>query len=140
LSRILCIDYGTRRTGLAVTDPTRTIAQGLPTIEHRDETEQLAAIRRAIAQWEATELVVGLPLSQSGKPSARSQAVLAFAERLRAATGLPVVTFDERFSTSRADELLAEVYGGTSRKKARQSAVDKVAATIILEDYLASPR
>ncbi len=138
MSRILAIDYGTRRTGLAISDPTRTIAQALGTVSHRCEAELIGAISRIIAEWQVSELVVGLPLGSRGQPSQRSQAVQGFCRRLAAATRLPVHTINERFSTVRASQVLATVYGGTSRKPRRQQAVDRVAATIILEDYLAT--
>jgi len=149
--RILCIDYGERRTGVAVSDETKTIAQGLPTIDHRSAREQIDAVKRLIAEHEVDEIVVGLPISRSGKPSSRSRQVSVFVEMLGDVTGLPVKTFDERFSTVRANEVLEETYGrsdvrsrnrppGTGTARRRKAAVDKIAATIILEDYLASRR
>jgi putative Holliday junction resolvase len=146
--RILCVDYGERHTGVAVSDETRTIAQGLPSIHHENEQRQIEAIRKLVAEHAVDEVVVGLPISQSGRPSTRSEQVKAFATRLTAATGLPVVPFDERFSTMRANDVLEEAYGGgrhepgrrpaTGRNKKRKEAVDRIAATIILEDYLAA--
>ncbi|MBM3330469.1 Holliday junction resolvase RuvX [candidate division WOR-3 bacterium] len=147
MGRILCIDYGERHTGVAVSDPTRTIAQALPTIHHSSKRELLEALRRLIAEQEVTEVVIGLPVAQSGKPSRRSEQVRSFAGQLRKATGLSVATFDERFSTARATEVLEEMSGGrdlapgkraaTGRNRKRREAVDRIAATIILEDYLA---
>jgi len=150
MGRILCIDYGERHTGVAVSDPTRTIAQALPTIHHSSEGELLEALRRLIIEREVDEIVIGLPVSQSGKPSRRSEQVRSFAGQLKKATGLPVTTCDERFSTARAIEVLEETRGGrnlalgrraaTGKDKKRREAVDRIAATIILEDYLASRR
>ena len=147
MGRILCVDYGERHTGVAVSDPTRTIAQALPTIHHASESELLEALKRLIGEREVDEIVIGLPVSQAGKPSKRSEQVRAFAGQLRKATGLVVTTFDERFSTARAIEVLEEVRGGrtlapgkraaTGKDKKRREAVDRIAATIILEDYLA---
>jgi putative Holliday junction resolvase len=147
MGRILCIDYGERHTGVAVSDPTRTIAQALPTIHHATESELLEALKRLIAEQEVDEIVIGLPVSQSGKPSRRSEQVRSFAGQLRKATGLPVTPFDERFSTTRAIEVLEEAGGGrqlapgrraaTGKDKKRREAVDRIAATIILEDFLA---
>ena len=138
MSRILCLDLGERHTGVAVSDVTKTIAQGLPTIHHAGEKNLLAAVRQLVAEHEVDEIVLGLPVGMAGNPSARSRKVEEFGNRLAAATGIKVTYFTERFSTARANEVLEEVYGGTSRKKARRQAVDKVAATIILEDYLGS--
>jgi putative Holliday junction resolvase len=150
MGRILCIDYGERHTGVAVSDPTRTIAQALPTIHHATQSELLEALQRLIVGQEADEIVIGLPVGQSGRPSRRSEQVRSFAGQLKKATGLSVSTFDERFSTARANEVLEEVRGGralapgkrpaTGRDKKRREAVDRIAATIILEDYLASRR
>ena len=148
MGRILCIDYGERHTGVAVTDPTRTIARSLPTVHHSTESELLEALRHIIVEQEVDEIVIGLPVAQSGKPSRRSGQVRSFAGQLKRATKLPVTTFDERFSTARANEVLEEVRGGralapgkrpaTGRDKKRREAVERIAATIILEDYLAA--
>jgi putative Holliday junction resolvase len=148
MGRILCVDYGERHTGVAISDPTRTIAQAVPTIHHSTERELLEALKRLIREQEVDEIVIGLPVSQSGKPSARSEQVRAFADALASATGLPVTPFDERFSTVRANEVLEEIRGGralapgrrpaTGRDRKRREAVDRIAATIILEDFLAS--
>jgi putative Holliday junction resolvase len=150
MGRILCIDYGERHTGVAVSDPTRTIAQALPTIHHASESELLEALKRLLGEREVDEIIIGLPVSQSGNPSRRSEQVRSFAGQLRKATGLPVTTFDERFSTARAIEVLEETRGGralapgkhaaTGRDKKRREAVDRIAATIILEDFLSSRR
>jgi putative holliday junction resolvase len=148
MGRILCIDFGKRRTGVAVSDITRTIAQGLPTIEHKDEQHLLKALRQVIREQEVDEVVFGLPLAQSGKPSMRSEQVRSFAGQLKKATGLPVEFHDERFSTVRAAHVLERAcsdpehdvhhkprvsHGAPKHKRA----VDRIAATIILEDYLA---
>lgn len=137
MPRIFCLDFGERHTGAAVSDETKTIAQGLPTIHHRSVDELLQRVRQLVTEYEANEVVVGSPVGMTGRPSQRSLAVEAFGKRL-AATGIKVTYFSERFSTARANEVLEEVYGGTSRKKARREAVDKVAATIILQDFLES--
>jgi putative Holliday junction resolvase len=147
MGRILCIDYGERHTGVAVSDPTRTIAQALPTIHHATENKLLEALKRLLIEQEVDEVVIGLPVSQSGNPSRRSEQVRSFAGQLRKATGLPVTTFDERLSTARAIEVLEETRGGrelspgrraaVGRNKKRREAVDRIAATIILEDFLA---
>ncbi len=150
MGRTLCIDYGERHTGVAISDPTRTIAQALPTIHHSNESELLEALKRLIVEQEVNEVVIGLPVSQSGKPSRRSEQVRSFVGQLKKVTGLPVVTLDERFSTARAIEVLEETRGhrdltpgrraATGKDKKRREAVDRIAATIILEDYLAARR
>lgn len=136
MSRILCIDYGERHTGAAISDQTRTIVQGLPTIHHRSESALLAAICRLVAEHEVTAVVLGLPLGQSGKPSTRSKQVRRFGARLSRELQLPVTMFDERFSSSRAHEILDETYAGRLAPKKRRAAADRIAAMLILEDYL----
>ncbi len=151
MGRILCIDFGKRRTGVAVSDITRTIAQGLPTIEHKDEQHLLKALLKVICEQEVDEVVFGLPLGQSGKPSKRSVQVRSFAGQLKKAAGLPVEFHDERFSTVRAAHVLERTYFDPELKVHHQPrishgapkhkrAVDRIAATIILEDFLAARR
>jgi putative Holliday junction resolvase len=136
MGRVLCIDYGERHTGVAVSDQTRSIAQGLSTVHHQTDAELIAALQRLVAEHEIAELVIGLPLGQTGRPSTRSNHVRAFASRLHKATGVPIVTVNERYSTARADAVLRGAYGGTSRKTGRRRNVNKVAATMLLQDYL----
>ncbi len=147
MGRILCLDVGEKRTGVAVSDETRMIAQSLPTIQHKSEKRLVDEVERLIAEYEVDAIVVGLPLSLSGKPSTRSELVRKFSARLEKALGIPVELFDERYSTTRANRILEQAYGGprkrqkppaTGRSKSRKRAVDRIAATVILEDYLAS--
>ncbi len=147
MGRILCIDYGLRRTGLAISDPTRTIASALATIEHRDETMLINQLKLIVTEQEIDEIVLGLPLSQSGRPSQRSTQVTAFGSRLARVFKLPVHYCDERYSTLRAQAILDEVYGdpvprrgrpprhvpGVKRKK---QSLDRIAAVLILQDFL----
>ncbi len=146
MSRIICLDVGEKRTGVAITDETRTIARGLTTIEHNGRRELLEAVKRLLAENEVGLLVVGLPVSLGGKPTTRSESVRRFARRLEQATGIPVELCDEDLSTVRANEVLEQTYGrpqhrvgrpATGRAKRRRQAVDRIAATIILQDYLA---
>ncbi len=151
MGRILCVDYGRSRTGVAVSDITKTIAQSLPTIEHKDEQHLLKVLLRIISEQEVDEVVFGLPLSQSGNPSKRSEQVRSFAGQLKKAVCLPVKLHDERFSTVRAAHVLECTYFDPDRKVHHQPrvshgapkhkrAVDRIAATLILEDFLASRR
>ncbi len=146
MSRILCLDYGERRTGVAVSDETGTIARGLSTIACRSDTELLNAVQQLVADYAIAEIVLGLPLSLSGKPSARSEKVKAFAARLTQSTGIRVTLVDERLTTAMANRALSETQQPEqSREKRRvrsrpRGDADRVAATIILEDYLARMR
>jgi putative Holliday junction resolvase len=138
MPRILCLDYGEKRTGAAVSDETRTIAQSLTTIHHYNEEELLAAIAKLVKQYEVDLIVIGLPLSLSGKPSSRSEKIRRFASRLAKRLHIPVELFDERLSTRYAQRVFAEVSGRPLHPHtASESPLDRIAATIILEDYLA---
>lgn len=141
MARILCLDYGEHRTGVAVSDETKSIAQSLTTITHQSESELITTVAQLIVQYDVDLIVIGLPLSLSGKPSTRSEKVCAFAERVKKRLHIPVELFDERFSTDSAQEIYTEVYGKPFRRnrsggKRRTSPLDRIAATLILENYL----
>jgi len=147
MGRILCLDVGEKRTGVAVSDETRTVARGLRTIEHDNPKQLIEEVGRLVIEHDVELVVVGLPVSLSGRPTARSEAVRRFSRRLSALTRRPVELFEEDLSTARANEVLEETYGGprhrtrrasTGLGKRRRQAVDRIAATIILEDYLAA--
>lgn len=144
MGRILCLDYGRRRTGVALSDETRTIAQGLTTLQHPDDAALIAVVRELTSEHEVDLILIGLPLGRTGSPSARSKEVERFGARLAAALGIRVAYFSERFSTARAGEVLAEAGIHPGRRPAGagryRSSVDRLAATIILEDYLESLR
>jgi putative holliday junction resolvase len=133
--RILAIDFGIRRLGFAISDPLRVTAQGLPTLERPNEAAGLAQILKLIDQYEVDEVVIGYPLSMEGAATAMSRRVLKFAERLRRHRECEVKLWDERLSTAEANRLLRSTGVGL-RKRSR--AVDRVAATLILQNYLDS--
>ncbi|MGQ9708578.1 MAG: Holliday junction resolvase RuvX [bacterium] len=138
MPRILCLDYGERRTGVALSDETRTIAQSLVTINHNTDEDLITAIGRLVKQYEVDLIVIGLPLSLAGKPSSRSEKIRRFASCLAKRLHLPVELFDERFSTNYAQKVFTEVHGRPFRRdRSTASPLDRIAATIILEDYLA---
>jgi len=138
MPRILCLDCGERRTGIAISDETRTISQSLTTINHQSDEELIAAVRQLVKQHDVDLIVIGLPLSLSGKPSTRSEKIRLFASRLAKRLHLPVELFDERLSTTYAQKIYTEVHGKPwHRSGPAQSPLDRIAATIILEDYLA---
>lgn len=111
MGRILCLDIGERQTGVALSDPTKTIGQGFSTINHRDHNQLLAALRPIVAENEVELILVGLPLSASGRPSTRSESLRKLAPRIGSLLNLPVVLFDERYSTVRANQILEDTYG-----------------------------
>jgi putative Holliday junction resolvase len=131
--RILCVDYGHKRLGLALSDELAITAQPLGTIEEESEEDQLKAVEKAAAESEVSEIVVGLPLTMKGHVSRSASRVIAFARELNRRLCIPIVTWDERLSTKESEQLLIEA--GMSRSK-RRGVVDSVAAAVILQSYL----
>jgi len=131
--RILAVDLGTRRIGLAVSDRLGLTAQGLPSLQRgRDPVDQVLAVCR---EQDASEIVVGLPLNMDGTRGPAADAAGAFAVELRERGGLPVHIWDERLSSVAAERILIE--GGVRRAKRRKEGlVDRAAAVIILQGYL----
>lgn len=137
MPRILSIDYGKRRTGLAVTDPLKLIAGGLCTVE----TPQLMTFLADYMQREEVErIVIGLPTQTNGQPSENQARVREFTGRLRKAyPTLPIEFWDERFTSVMAHQTMIE--SGISRKRRQDKAlVDEISATIILQSYMESTR
>jgi putative Holliday junction resolvase len=131
--RILAIDYGSRRMGLAVSDPLGITAQGLETLERKNKRSDFARLERTIRQYEVKEIVLGYPLRMSGEAGTQSQKVEEFAEALRQRFDLPVHLWDERLTSAEANRLLREA-DLSIRKRAQ--AVDRMAAVLILQAFL----
>lgn len=130
--RLLAVDWGTKRIGLAVTDPTRTIAQPLATIVRRAGRRfPMRKLRAYLEEYAPTGIVVGLPLTSEGTEGPAAQAARAVAELIAEKTGLPVVLVDERMTTARAAE--ADAVGGRVDR-------DQRAASILLQGYLERER
>lgn len=135
MGRILAIDYGTRRTGIAVSDPLQLIAGGLATVETRELERYLA---QYIAREDVSVIVVGKPTQMNGAPSKTMRYVQPLVGRLqRNHPAVEVVLYDERFTSVLAHRAMLD---GGLRKTARRNRalVDMISATIILEDYMAS--
>jgi putative Holliday junction resolvase len=133
MSRILAVDYGKKRVGLALSDPTRTLASGLPTLVRRPKQPLPEAIRRLVEEHDVSHVLVGLPLGPDGASGQAAREVERFAAALRERLSVPVTLVDERYSTVRAYELLRE--RGT-RAKAAKGQVDRVSAALLLQDWL----
>ncbi len=131
--RIIGIDYGEKRIGIAISDPLGITAQGLPTIERTNIQEDMQKILNIIREKEVGEIVVGLPKHMNNSLGEKAQEVLAFVDLLKKHSNLPVSVIDERLSTVRAQRAMLE--GNLSRKK-RKNRVDMIAAQLILQDYL----
>ena len=135
MARILSIDYGRKRTGIAVTDPLQIIAGGLATVS---TSELFDWLQQYVSREEVERIVIGEPRQPNGQPSENLQRVQQFVNRWRKEhPELPIDYYDERFTSVLAHQAMLD---GGLRKKARQdkALVDEISATIILEDYLRS--
>ena len=132
-ARILAIDYGSRRMGLAVSDPLGITAQGLETLERKNKRTDFARLEKTIREYRVGEIVLGYPLRMSGEEGTQSQKVAAFAEHLRERFQLPVHLWDERLTSAEANRLLREANLSIKR---RAQAVDRMAAVLILQSFL----
>ena len=131
--RIMAIDYGDARTGVALSDPTGFLAGQTFLIKSRKEEVVLAELVALIQKQGAEELVMGYPRNMDGTLGPRAEKYAAFAHRLEEAAGMPVVLWDERRTTVDAHRILGEQ---GIRAKNRKDKIDAVAATLILEGYL----
>jgi putative holliday junction resolvase len=131
--RILALDVGQRRIGLALSDELGITAQGLPTRTRTRIREDLRYLKALAGEKGVTLLLVGNPLQMDGREGAQSAYVREFAARLGNYTGLPVQLWDERLTTVEAEEIL---YQGGASFRERKEAVDRMAAMILLRDYL----
>lgn len=134
IRRILAVDYGDARTGLAATDWTGTIPVPLPRIDTRDPAAVVAAVLELVRERQTQVVVLGMPLTLDGTPGQRAQRTAAFRELLQRALPCPVDVVDESHSTDEAHERLKE--GGLKAKR-RKDLADSVAALVILERYRA---
>ena len=130
--RVMALDIGERRIGVAVSDLSGTLARPQAVIQRRSKAEDLAAVARLVAELEVERVIVGLPLSLDGEMGPQARRVARYAQTLAQALTVPVELHDERYSTVTADALLAE----SGRK--RRVAIDAAAAAVILQDYLES--
>lgn len=131
--KILGLDYGDRRIGVAASDAFGWTAQGLEVLERRRDEGEFARIAELVREHEISEIVVGLPKNMNGTVGPRGEICIVFADRLRNELNLPVHLWDERLTTMAAERTLIEA--DVSRKK-RKQVVDKMAASLILQNYL----
>ena len=134
--RILGLDFGSKTVGVAVSDGLLLTAQGVETIERKDESKlrkTCARIEELIAEYEVTEIVLGLPKNMNNTEGDRVEKTKAFGEMLERRTGLPVHYWDERLTTVAAEQILME---SGVRRENRKAVIDKVAAGLILQGYL----
>ncbi len=133
MGRVLALDVGKKRIGLAVSDELGITAQGIETLERTRIRDDVKALEEVAKRWNAHTLLVGRPLHMSGSGSRQSEYTEEFARRLERDLGLQVVFWDERLTSAEAERLLRE--GGASLDQ-RKRAVDRMAAILLLESYL----
>jgi putative Holliday junction resolvase len=131
--RILALDHGTKRIGVAVSDETKTIAQPLEFIPAEPFADFLARLRQLIREKEVEMILVGLPRNMDGSYGPAAEKVQTFVAALKDAVVVPVKTLDERLTSAQANRVL--IQGGVRRNK-RKEKVDKMAAAILLQSYL----
>jgi putative Holliday junction resolvase len=135
--RILGLDVGSRRIGIAVSDPLGITAQGLETLQRRNKRQDFAALERLIREYAVREIVVGLPLRMSGAEGTQSGRMQEFAADLRKKFRLPVHLWDERLTSAEANRLLRETELSIEK---RAKAVDRMAAVLILSSWMEGNR
>jgi putative Holliday junction resolvase len=131
--RILAIDFGLKRMGLAISDALGVTAQGLPTLERTRLEDDLRQIQKLVDENGAERVIVGNPVSHAGTETAMSRQAAAFAEKLRRRLTCPVELWDERLTSAEANRMLRSSGMGIEK---RRRAVDRVAASLLLQSYL----
>ena len=132
-TRILALDPGSKRVGVALSDELGWTAQPLETFERKSLAADLAHIKELVSRHAVREIVIGMPVRMDGRVGPAAQAVQQFLDAVQAAVGIPVTAWDERLTTKAAEQMLIEA--DVSRKK-RKGAVDRVAAALLLKSYL----
>lgn len=131
--RILALDVGEKRIGLAVSDPLGITAQGISVLTRQNRETDLARLREVAQEYQVQEILVGLPRHMDGRPGKQADAVLELARTLGESLGIPVTPWDERLTTMQAERVL--IQADLSRQR-RRRVVDQVAAVLILQSYL----
>lgn len=135
--RILALDLGKKRIGLAISDPLRITAQGLETLERRGRRDDIEDLRRLVSERGVTKILMGDPLHMSGDSSRQGDYTREFASELERKTGLPVEFRDERWTSREAERTLR---GSGVAHGNRKATIDQLSAVILLQSYLDSLR
>jgi len=133
MQRILALDLGEKRIGVAVSDEKGIIAQPVGFIKRRDWQKDIQVLRGYITSYKVTKLLIGLPKSLNGTIGPRAKLALEFARRLEVELDEEIIIWDERLTTAQAEKVL--IQGGVKRRK-RKLVIDKLAAVLILQNYL----
>ena len=135
--RVMALDVGGRRIGVALSDTTRVLASPLTTLRAEPRDRVLSEIAALVQRHDVVEVVVGLPLTLSGEIGPQAHLIQMFVERLKGVLTAPIHLFDERLTTVAAERMMLDLGLKPERRKAR---IDEVAASIILQDFLDSHR
>ncbi|PIW68197.1 MAG: Holliday junction resolvase RuvX [Candidatus Omnitrophica bacterium CG12_big_fil_rev_8_21_14_0_65_42_8] len=133
MQRILSLDFGTKRIGAAVSDALNITAQAIGTIERKGMKNDLKKIRALAQEYSAARLIVGLPLNMDGTKGRSAKLAIDFVNELKKEINIPVEMIDERLTTAQGERIFLEA--DVSRKKRREN-LDKIAAQLILQNYL----
>jgi len=133
MSRVLGIDFGTKRLGLAISDARRTLASPLTVYHRKDLQSDLQFLSDLISQYQISEIVLGLPINMDGSLGEKAHQVLEFKRILEEHVKIPVLTFDERLTTAEAERVLLQADLSRRKRKAKR---DGLAAVLILQGYL----
>ncbi len=131
--RILGLDVGSRRIGLAISDPLGITAQGLETLQRQNKRSDFAQLEQVIRDYQVAEIVIGLPLRMTGAAGTQAEKMQGFAEEIRRRFRLPVHLWDERLTSVQANRLLRETDMSIKR---RGQVVDRMAAVLILQSWM----
>ncbi|WKV08952.1 Holliday junction resolvase RuvX [Thermoanaerobacterium sp. CMT5567-10] len=132
--RTIGLDVGDKTIGVAISDPSGLIAQGIKTIKRSNLDDDIQEINKIINSFKAEEIVVGFPKNMNGTIGPQGQKVINFVEILKKEIDLPILLWDERLTTVEANRMLIE--DADMRRDKRKKVIDKLAATIILQGYL----
>jgi len=133
LVRILALDVGQKRIGVAVSDPLGITAQGVGVIKRKNIEEDINEVRKYVDEYKAGSIVIGMPINMDGTKGDSANKVTEFVDIVSSGLNIPVATYDERLSTKESEKFL--ISSDVSRKK-RKGVIDKIAAQLILESYL----
>jgi putative Holliday junction resolvase len=137
--RVLGLDVGDRRVGIAISDPTGTVVRPLQTLVRGSRVEDFVTIAALVAEHHVELVVVGQPLSLDGTEGPQARRIARYAQLLADHLAVPVVSWDERYTTAAAEEIMLQTRGRGKRRRARAAGeVDAIAAAVILQSYLDS--
>ena len=140
MTRVLGVDFGEARIGLALSDPTRTLATPLTTLHEKDKGQQIRRVAALAAEHEVATVVVGMPYQLDGSVGPMAELAERFAARLEREVGVPVVRWDERFSSVAAEDALRTADGGRRRRgKQDKGRIDQAAAAVLLQEWIDGP-